>query len=126
MRIITGKRQTGKTTQLIHESATTGFYIVCRSMAECKRIADHAKDLGLKIPYPISYNEAINNKLINNVLIDNIIHFAEYACTAKVHSVTIDGVFNDGNQMNYVLKSASVGKSEDESNDTKVRQVYEI
>lgn len=85
-----------------------------------------SKRFRIKIPYPISYKEAVDNRKIENVLIDDIVHFAEYATKAKVHSVTIDGVFNDGNQMNYILKSASVGKSEDESNDTKVRQVYEI
>ena len=57
MEIIIQKRQHGKTKRLIEESAKSGGYIVCRDKHECARISMVARDLGLKIPFPISFDE---------------------------------------------------------------------
>jgi len=66
----------GKTTELIKRCAERGGYIVCRSLEEAGRIFGQAKQMGLKIPFPISYDEFVNRKYygkgVKKFHIDNI------------------------------------------------------
>ena len=83
MKIITGKRGCGKTTNLIHMSAETGAHIVCHSQKNAKSIYYVAtQELGLKIPVPITYYEFIHGRntyrTSQNVLIDNVEMFVQY------------------------------------------------
>lgn len=58
---------------MCHEN---GGYIVCHNRQEAQRIAKHARDLGLKIPLPLTYEEFIKGayygKGVKNVYIDNV------------------------------------------------------
>jgi hypothetical protein len=70
------KRGYGKTYQLIKKSSITGDYIVCHSMQEASSIQRQAQELGLKIPFPLSYDEFLDKKYygknISGFLIDNV------------------------------------------------------
>lgn len=62
MRLINKSRGTGKTTQLIYASAITGFRIIAPNDAMARHIEEMAKNMGLKIPQPISYAEYRNRE----------------------------------------------------------------
>ena len=57
------KRNTGKTTELIKRSAETGAFIVVRTGAMASATEAQAKDIGYKIPKPMSlimFNHIMN------------------------------------------------------------------
>ena len=56
-RMFVGGRGSGKTTECIKFAAEHNAYIVCRSQGEAHRIMVAATAMGLRIPFPISYNE---------------------------------------------------------------------
>ena len=57
MKIIAAKRQTGKTTMLIKESARTGATIALATYQMANCVQDMAAQMGLKIPEPVTYAE---------------------------------------------------------------------
>lgn len=71
----------GKTTELIKQAAKDGGYIVCINHEEIKRIQMMAKEMGLNISMPITYDNFINYKGWPNfmpVYIDNADDFLDY------------------------------------------------
>ena len=54
MKIINKERASGKTTQLIYTSATTGFRIITPNAHMASNIAKMAKQMGFDIPTPLS------------------------------------------------------------------------
>ena len=98
-KLILGDRQSGKTTELIKESARTGAYIVVSCKNEARNVFRLSKELGLNIPYPLTVNEMIYESpssyiFQKGILIDNLerilcclfnyitIHTATVDCTA--------------------------------------------
>lgn len=75
MKVISGARGTGKTTELINKAADEELYIVCFSREEADRVANHAAKIGKKIPHPITMDELIKSQFheigIKGFLIDN-------------------------------------------------------
>ena len=68
-------RGTGKTTQLIIESANTGAIIICCNKSQAEYIKKKATQLGLAIENPISLLELLivrENKEGRKYLIDNL------------------------------------------------------
>ena len=57
--IIIRPRQGGKTTELIRRARETGGYIVCTDQRRARQIADHARKMGLTIPFPLTAREWI-------------------------------------------------------------------
>lgn len=55
--IIVRSRQGGKTTELIRRAADAGGYIVCTDQRRARQIAEHARDMGLNIPFPLTVHE---------------------------------------------------------------------
>jgi hypothetical protein len=76
MKVVIGSPRMGKTEGLIHQSSLTGFYIVTHSIAEVQRVARRAKELDLKIPFPLTFEELLNHeyygKGVKGVLLDNV------------------------------------------------------
>lgn len=74
MRIIRKGRGEGKTTELIKISNKEWKYIVCVDHTRAEYIAYQASQLGLDIPFPITYNELPLNYTnnIKSVLIDDM------------------------------------------------------
>lgn len=98
-KLILGDRRSGKTTELIKESARTGAYIVVSCKNEARDVFRLSKELGLNIPYPLTVNEMIYESpssyiFQKGILIDNLerilcclfnyitIHTATVDCTA--------------------------------------------
>ena len=55
--IIVRGRQGGKTTELIRRAAETYGYIVCTDRRRARQIAEHAREMGLDIPFPLTADE---------------------------------------------------------------------
>lgn len=75
MKLINKSRRTGKTTQLIYASAITGFRIIAPNHAMAKCIKEMAKNMGFKIPEPMSDVEYRNRKYDGDhtpILIDDV------------------------------------------------------
>lgn len=76
-KLIFGDRQSGKTTELIKESARTGAYIVVSCRKEAHNVFGSAKELGLNIPFPLTVAEVIYESpssyiFQKGILIDNL------------------------------------------------------
>lgn len=76
-KLILGDRQSGKTTELIKESARTGAYIVVSCRKEAHNVFGSAKELGLNIPFPLTVAEVIYESpssyiFQKGILIDNL------------------------------------------------------
>ena len=52
-----GERCSGKTTRLIEKSTREGSYILVANKEMARCVADQAKEMGLKIPYPVTLDE---------------------------------------------------------------------
>lgn len=96
MEVITGGRQSGKTTKLIHKAAEEGGYIVCRNHKACSRIADYAERIGIDIPYPITYDEFITKSYygpgVSRLYIDGVKELIERLSKShvEIEAITID------------------------------------
>ena len=62
VKMYVGSRQSGKTIELIKRSCLYGQTIVVETSVSVRYIKQKAKELGLDIPAPITYDEFINNK----------------------------------------------------------------
>jgi len=96
--VITGGRQSGRTTRLIElcaEAEAKGevSYIVCQSHSECYRIAKLAETMELRIAFPISYDEFRSigqGHFIKNFYIDNADTLLEWlAGPVSVKAITV-------------------------------------
>ena len=69
-------RGKGKTYELIKRSSSDGGEIVCQNKVEVLRVKHEAREMGVKIPNPITYDEFINHKYrgrnIKEFYIDNV------------------------------------------------------
>lgn len=57
MKIIKRGRREGKTTEIIKVAAKNFSYIVCLSQEEASRVAQEARNMGLDIPFPLTFDE---------------------------------------------------------------------
>jgi hypothetical protein len=79
-KLIVGGRQSGRTTELIKmaaEAEANGAvsYIVCHSHNEAYRISQEARRMGLRIGFPITYDEFLigsHSRFIKKFYIDNV------------------------------------------------------
>jgi ligand-binding SRPBCC domain-containing protein len=94
MNIIQGARGSGKTTKLIQACAEHGGYIVCRSRDEAYRIDDLAVEMGVQIPFPLTYWEFQHNlyheKGVRKIHIDDADDLLRYIAQGlHIESITI-------------------------------------
>lgn len=82
MKVITGGRRSGKTSQIIRMSHEMNAYILVANKQQAKNVANTAEHMGLQIPYPITIHELKN--LNNNseirrkgILVDESLHILE-------------------------------------------------
>ncbi len=82
MQIISRKRRMGKTTELIRMSAETFAYIVVPTKNDASKVSQMAREMGLDIPFPLSFDEFIRGqyygKNIKGFLIDNADMLLQY------------------------------------------------
>lgn len=95
-KLILGDRQSGKTTELIKESARTGAYIVVSCRKEAHNVFGSAKELGLNIPFPLTVADVMSESSSSyifqkGILIDDlervISHLFNYI---TIHAATVD------------------------------------
>jgi hypothetical protein len=83
----------GKTDRLIQESAKSGGYIVVKTMDECSNVQSRARDMGLSIPFPLTYRELDNGDYhapgIKSFLIDNVDRYFEWLTRVPVSFITL-------------------------------------
>lgn len=100
MRIIYKRKGEGKTTDLIKLSAgTRGKVIVCINQSDVYRILDEAKNMGVNIPTPMSYDEFANccfmgdakhkGTIIESFLIDNADLLLQYLTRVNIEAITL-------------------------------------
>lgn len=96
-KIIVDGRHTGKTTKAILESAKTGYPILAfdRRMANC--IVSQADDMGVKIPTPLTIQQARNGKLDGHkrgdrLIVDEGIIILERMIGMSIHMITISEI----------------------------------
>ena len=82
-----GGRGSGKTTFLIMKSAELGIPIVCNRP---EYVSEMAKAMGIDIPEPISYYQAVHDRKNEKVCIDEIELFLRAIGINPVY-ITIDG-----------------------------------
>jgi hydroxymethylpyrimidine pyrophosphatase-like HAD family hydrolase len=94
MQVIYKARQNGKTIEAIKIAAETGSYLVCANKRECERVARVAQELGLNIPFPISFGEFMNKEYhaegIKGCVIDNADLLLQYFLTpVPIKAITL-------------------------------------
>lgn len=57
LQIMVGGRRSGRTTACIKWAAENDAYIVCANQREARRIADCAREMGLNIKFPVTFDE---------------------------------------------------------------------
>lgn len=100
MKIIYDKPHTGKTTELIKRCAENGGYIVCMNKFSRDDIMSMAKEIKVKIPYPLTFSEFLRGRYypqgVKRVYIDN----ADMLIKTIAKGVEVDSIVMD-NLENY-------------------------
>lgn len=99
MEIIIKKPREGKTTELIRRCAEHGGYIVSANQMRAKATFKMAKEMGYKIPFPITFYEFLQGhfyaKGIKRFYIDDAHEILkEIARGVEIDSITIDDLGN--------------------------------
>jgi hypothetical protein len=99
MRIVIKPKRGGKTDEAIRLSAEKWFLIVCDNDG-VQRVSDRAIELGLEIPYPITYSEFIAHSFygagLKGFILDNIEMLLLYlAKGVPIGMISLTGPEND-------------------------------
>jgi hypothetical protein len=82
MKVIATKRRKGKTIKTIEYAAKDGGYIVCKDQQEASRVFHFAKELGLDINFPLTFDEFLDKQFyargIKSLYIDNLDLLIQY------------------------------------------------
>lgn len=91
MKIINKPRRTGKTTQLIYTSATTGFPIIVSNKDQARNVSHLAEEMKINIPTPMTVAEYRGSRPLpsKTVLIDEGIDIIEAALSLYLGNNTI-------------------------------------
>ena len=93
MKVIARPRQGGKTTELIRLAAEEFLYVVCPDQAQVRYVANLARDMGLDIPFPLSWAEysvgRYNGRGIKGFVIDNLDSCIQQMTTVPVRAVSL-------------------------------------
>lgn len=93
--VIYKKPREGKTTELIKRCDENGGYIVCATSMRARHAYEMAKDLGYKIPYPLTFDELLERqyyaKGAKKIYIDDAMELIQkIASGLEVEAVAID------------------------------------
>lgn len=99
MRVICSGRKTSRTTQLIEmcaeaESLGEISYIVCHNHQTAYHIAERAREMGLSIRFPLSFEEfkkgLYNEQIIKNFYIDNADYLLQNMTQVPIRAVVFE------------------------------------
>lgn len=93
--IIYKKPREGKTTELIKRCAENGGYIVSATQSRAQFVFRMARDLGYKIPYPLTFDELLDKqyyaKGVRKIYIDDAMDLIQKITSGlEVEAVAID------------------------------------
>lgn len=95
MKVIARGRRTGKTIEIIKESALTGNYILVRNHTEAQRILRLAQKMKLSIPLPVTVSEVSLGRIQgtsikrDGILVDNAEFVLQQLLGIKINTLTI-------------------------------------
>ena len=95
MKVIARGRNSGKTMEIIKESALTGSYILVRDHSEVEIIAQLAQQMNLSIPYPVTVSEMSLGRIQgtslkrDGVLVDNAGQVLEQLIGTKINTLSV-------------------------------------
>lgn len=96
MRTLYSGRQSGKTMKLIKISAELSVPIIVKDVATGNHLKRRAKEMGVKIPNPISIDDIITGRIkginFNTVLVDDADYILEVLIASKVPGCRIDTI----------------------------------
>ena len=79
--------------EVIKMSAEKDYYIVCQNRKECSRIFHIAQELGLNMPFPVSFDEFLEKRYcgrhIKGFIIDNADMLLQYLAQAPIKCITL-------------------------------------
>lgn len=98
MKIIVGGIASGKTTQLIKLSASTRHYIVTSTHKMAYQTAKMAQEMGLDIPFPMTFREFLEGKYhapgVKGILIDDADALIQSISRVPITGITLTGDSN--------------------------------
>ena len=90
--VIVGPRQNGKTTELIKLSAERNEYIIVPTLDMAQMVAKQARDMGLRIPYPVAFCQLpCQSRFIGEVLVDESQRILEQVIGKPVDVMAVHG-----------------------------------
>ena len=90
--VIVGPRQNGKTTELIRLSAARDEYIIVPTLDMAQIVAKQARDMGLRIPYPVAFCELpCRSRFVGEVLVDESQRILEQVIGKPVDVMAVHG-----------------------------------
>ena len=96
--VIVGPRQNGKTTELIRLSAERDEYIIVPTLAMAQVVARQARDMGLRIPYPVAFSQLpCQSRFIGEVLVDESQRILEQVIGKPVDVMAVHGSLREAN-----------------------------
>lgn len=102
MKIIARGRSTGKTMEIIKESALSGNYILVRNHHEAQRLFKLAQEMKLSIPLPVTVSEISLGRIQgtsikrDGILVDNAELVLQQLIGAEINTLTISTTEEDG------------------------------
>lgn len=99
MKVIFRKPQTGKTTELIKRCYESGGYIVCKNTSRAKFVMKMAREMNLKIPFPLTFDELLTQNYyargVKSFHIDNADELIQMIATGvEVKTIVMDDLEN--------------------------------
>lgn len=95
MKIIVRPRRAGKTYDLIKQAAEENLYIICPNRSQVHDIADQARKMELVIPFPLTWQEFIQQqyygKHIEGFVIDNLDICIQSMSPVEIKAVSLNG-----------------------------------
>jgi hypothetical protein len=96
--VIVGPRQNGKTTELIRLSAERDEYIIVSTLDMAQIVARQARDMGLRIPYPVAFSQLpCQSRFIGEVLVDESQRILEQVIGKPVDVMAVHGSLREAN-----------------------------
>lgn len=93
MKIISRARGHGKTYEAIRAAAETHAYLVVADKREAQRVAEQADKMGLRILFPITFDEFLRDRLsgswVKKVVIDNADMLLQRLAPVTIEAVTL-------------------------------------
>jgi len=102
MKIIARGRNTGKTMEIIKESASSGNYILVRNHHEAQKLFQLAQEMKLSIPLPVTVSEISLGRIQgtsikrDGIIVDNAELVLQQLIGAEINTLTISISEEDG------------------------------